>query len=61
MSQDLFNAILLKKLESELLADVLPPSWEKYEVEHRMSACDHALDLSRAGFYFRDAPVTPAH
>jgi len=64
MNQGLFTKILLKKLEAKLLADVLPPSHEKYELEHKIVACDTALALLRAkhlGRYYNGAPVTPAH
>jgi len=37
--------ILIKRKEAQLLADLLPESLERFQLQQRIWACDYALDL----------------
>jgi len=41
--------ILMKRKEAQMLADVLPESLERFQLQQRIWACDHALDLLKSG------------
>jgi hypothetical protein len=64
MDEAFFVEILLKKLEGELLLDVLPDGYERCRLEQLVNATSLALELMRSeqdGRYFRNAPITPLH
>ena len=62
--QAFFVEILLKKLEGELLLDVLPAGYERCRLEQLVIATSLALESMRGehdGRYFGNAPITPLH
>jgi|HubBroStandDraft_4_1064222.scaffolds.fasta_scaffold205913_2 hypothetical protein len=64
MDEAFFVEILLRKLEGELLLDVLPVGYERCRLEQQVIAASLALELMRSehdGRYFRNASITPAH
>jgi len=64
MDEAFFVEILLKKLEGELLLDVLPAGYERCRLEQLVIATSLALELMQSeqdGRYFRNAPITPLH
>jgi len=61
---EFFVEILLKKLEGELLLNVLPVGYERCRLEQQVNAASLTLELMRSehdGRYFRNAPMTPLH
>lgn len=64
MDEAFFVEILLKKLEGELLLDVLPAGYERCRLEQLVIATSLALELMRGehdGRYFGNALITPLH
>jgi hypothetical protein len=51
--------ILIKRKEAQMLADALPESLERFQLQQRIWACDYALDLLKSGKQDRDESVRP--
>lgn len=56
---ELIADILVKRKEAQMLADVLPESLERFQLQQRIWACDYALDLLRSGKQGCDESVRP--
>jgi hypothetical protein len=56
---DPITDILVKRKEAQMLADVLPESLERFQLQQRIWACDHALDFLKGGERNCDESVRP--